>query len=173
MTMESPFKNDNQPRPSSLASYHQVVGRHQVDRGVNYNQWKWRMALKNIAYVIVAQNLSTAVNIPSFARGWRWHTFTAPYVHICVMLVQIWMDTFLECASVRARMRVRVGCQCQRWALTHTGYDNWLADGPPTFVTAAAEDIVRLSAGVYAEGWCCVRMIWPILLLCWVTNKQV
>lgn len=67
------------------------------------------------------------------------------------------------CASVFA------SCQCPRWALAHMGYDNWLADGPPTFVTAAAEDIVRLSAGVYAAGWCEDDLTYFIIVL---TDQQ-
>lgn len=38
-------------------------------------------------------------------------------------------------------------------SVTHTRFDSWLADTPPTFVTATTEDTVKLSGGVWSQYW--------------------
>lgn len=62
-------------------------------------------------------------------------------------------------------------CQCQRRAATHTGYDSWLADGPPTSVMATTEDIARLSGGVIQKSGDITFLTFFIIM--WTLSKTM
>lgn len=136
------------------------------------------MALKPLFYVIVANILSTTVNIPlcrliTFCTRLKVAHIQRP---LCAHMPHVgpYLDVCVSWMCICARTHVR---RCLPAVSAHDGHSHtwdmttdWQTDHqhssrpPPRTLSGCQREFMQRAG---------VRMIWPTLLLCWLTNKRV